>query len=709
MSDELTVLGACPLDCPDACGWTVTVRDGAAVSLRGSHDHPFTRGSLCTKVNRYLEHAAAPDRLLYPMRRVGPKGSGRFARIGWDEALSEIASRLRGILDRYGGEAVWPYWGTGTMGYLQGARGLSGRRFFNVIGASDHDLTICSIAGAAGLTYTVGTSAGMDPEDLALSRLILLWGTNTLTTGHHLWKFVQAARAAGAHVVAIDPLRTRTARQADEHLAPIPGTDAALALGLLNVIVGRGAEDHAFLERHTLGWPEFRARIEQYPPEKVAEITGIPADRIVALGTRIATTRPTAIRATMGMQRHAGGGMALRTLACIPGVTGDWARPGGGLSYSTSSHFPLDVSALWRDDLRPGPVRTLSMTRLAEALLTFDDPPVQALFVIAANPAASTPHQNAVRRGLSRSDLFTVVLEQFPTDTVDYADIVLPSTMQTEHADLHVGYGHMYLMWNEPAVAPPGECLPTTETFRRLAAAMGLTEPLLYDSDETLARTLLSTSDPRLAGITLDRLRAEGHARLSVPAPFLPFASGFPTPSGKLEFYSARAAADGHDPLAGYTPPAEISDDALAARYPLALISVAAHNFLNTIFANNPELRRRTGTPRLALHPTDAAARSLTPGTPVRVFNARGSFTAELEIADWVRPGVAATTKGHWAKLNGGANANSTVDERDSDLAGGAVYHDNRVEVDSLTTPTAGPRPSVPDTGRQGPGGARRA
>jgi anaerobic selenocysteine-containing dehydrogenase len=681
---ELTVLGACPLDCPDTCGWTVTVRDGKAVGLRGDPNHPYTRGALCGKVNRYLEHAAAPDRILYPLRRVGPKGSGRFERIGWDAALDEISARLREILDTDGGEAIWPFWGTGSLGLLQGVYGYPGKRLFNALGASNHAMTICSIAGGAGLKYTIGTSAGMDTEDFSRSRLIILWGTNPLTTGHHLWKYVQAARNEGAYLVAIDPLRTRSARQADEHLAPIPGTDAALALGLLNVIVAMGAEDRAFLAAHTVGWPEFRQRIEQYPPEKVAELTGIAAERIVALGERIATTRPTAIRATMGMQRHAGGGTALRTLACIPGVTGDWHRVGGGLSYSTSAHFPLDWAGLARDDLRPGPVRTLTMTRLADTLSTVDDPPVRALFVIAANPAASNPDQNAVRRALSREDLFTVVLEQFPTDTADYADIVLPSTMQPEHADLHLAYGHLYLAWNEPAVAPPGECLPNTEVFRRLAGRLGLTEKSLYDSDVELAERALGTGHPWLSGITLDRLRTGGHVRLSVPEPFLPFAGGFPTPSGRLEFFSETALRDGLDPLPGFIPTAEVADDALAARYPLSLISVASHHFLNTVFGNSPELRRRAGDPRVALHPEDAAARGLVGGQRVRVANDRGGFGAELEIADWVRPGVAATTKGHWVKLAGGANANATVDERDADLGHGAVFHDNRVEVSPL-------------------------
>ncbi|WP_067467388.1 molybdopterin-containing oxidoreductase family protein [Actinomadura macra] len=681
MAAELTVLGACPLDCPDGCSWVVTVRDGKAVNLRGNPRHPYTRGALCTKVNRWLERAAQPDRILHPLRRVGRKGEGRFERIGWDEALDEIATRLGDTVREHGGEAIWPYWGTGTLGYLQGLEGYSGRRLFNVLGASGHDADICSAAGAAGLEATIGSAGGMDPQDLAHAGLVILWGTNPLTSGHHVWKFVQEARKAGAWLVAIDPVRTRTAQQADEHLAPMPGTDAALALALLHVIVDLGAQDEEFLNRHTQGWSEFRERIAEFPPDRAAEITGVPADRIIALGERIARTRPTAIRATQGIQRHSGGGSTLRVLASIPGVTGDWARLGGGLTFSTSGHVKLNKAALYRDDLRPGPVRTLSMSRLGEGLLDVREPPVAALFVIAANPLASTPHQSKVRRGLAREDLFTVVMEQFPTDTVDYADIVLPATAQHEHPDLHEGYGHLYLTWNEPAVAPPGECLPTAETFRRLARRMDLDEPSLYDSDEQLAEQLLASDHPWMAGITLDRLRKEGFVRMSVPDPFLPYADGFPTPSGRLEFRSARAADAGLDPVAGYTPPAEVADAERAARYPLALISAASHEFLNSQFGNNPELRRRNGGLTVRLHPDDAQARGLSEGQRVHVANDRGGFEAVLRITDQVRPGVAATTKGHWAKLSGGANANAVVDERATDLGGGPVFHDTRVEI----------------------------
>lgn len=636
--------------------------------MRGNPDHPYTRGALCVKVNRYLEHTRAADRILYPMRRTGPKGSGTFERISWEEALDEISARLRGIVEEYGGEAIWPYQGTGTLGYLQGCEGVAGRRLWNALGASKHWLNICSAAGNSGLRLTNGSPGGMDPENFALAKLILLWGTNTLTSGHHLWKFIQDARAEGAYVVAIDPIRTRTADQADRHLAIRPGTDAALALGLLNVVLAEGAQDEEFLARHTQGWPEFREEILRYPPERVAEITGIPEADVRDLGVRLARTRPTAIRATMGIQRHEGGGTAMRTIAAIPGVTGDWRHPGGGVAYSTSGHVHLTIDT--REDLLPGPVRTLTMTRLASELARPDS--VKCLWVYGANPAGSTSDSGAIRRGLAREDLFTVVMEQFPTDTVDYADIVLPATMQTEHMDLHAGYGHLYLLWNEPATAPPGECLSTTETFRRLAARLGLTEPSLFDSDLELAESLLSSGHPSLEGITVDRLRKEGWVRMNYPKPFAPFADGFPTPSGRLRFPPpGKAYVPSRSAGAAGRPP-----------YPLTLITPAAHTFLNTTFANNPELLRRAKEPVVLVNPADAAARGLTDGQRVRVHNAVGAFLADVEVSDRVAPGVVASPKGRWPKLTpGGANPNAVVEERDADLGRGAVYHDNLVEV----------------------------
>ena len=655
--------------------------------MRGNPDHPYTRGALCVKVNRYLEQVTSPERILHPMRRVGPKGAGRFERITWDDALTEISGRLRAVIDEYGGEAIWPYQGTGTLGYLQGESGESGRRFWNVLGASRHDLNICTRAGGVGMGLTNGTPAGLDGESFALSKLILLWGANTLTSGHHQWKFVQQARKNGAHVVAIDPIRTRTADQADEHLPIRPGTDGALALGLMYVVLEEGAEDRDFLEHRTVGWDEFHSEVMKYPPSRVAEITGLPEASIRSLGIRLAHTRPTGIQAMMGVQRHAGGGSAMRLISCIPGVTGDWRYPGGGVAYATAGHVPLTHNA--RYDLLPGPVRTLYMTRLADGLgvpatdgaAPVPGPPVKFLWVYGANPVGSSPDQNRIRRGLTREDLFTVVAEQFPTDTVDYADIVLPSTMQIEHFDVHAGYGHLYLQWNEPAVEPPGECLSTTETFRRLAAHMGLTEPSLYDSDLELAEQLFATDHPALEGITLDRLRKEGWVRLNVSEPFMPFADGFPTPSGKLEFASALAAERGFGQVAHYVP-SRSADPAHPPVYPLAMITPASHNFLNTTFANNPELRRRSKEPKVLVNAVDAAERGLTDGQLVRVFNDNGELVVNLEISDRVSPGIVATTKGHWPKLSpGGTGVNALVDERDADAGRGGVFHDNRVEV----------------------------
>ena len=685
MASSRHVRGACPVDCPDTCSWIVTVENGRAVKLEGDRNHPYTRGALCVKLNDFLDYSRAPDRLMHPLRRTGKKGEGAFARISWDQAIGEIAERFRDVIDAHGGEAIWPYYGTGSMGMIQGVAG-GGRRLWNALGASGHAVTICTIAGCVGTGYTLGhNQLGMDPETFAQSKLIILWGANPLSTHHHLWRVISTARDAGAHLVAIDPIRNRTAARADEHLAPIPGTDAALALGLLNVVVSMGAEDSAFIAEHTLGWEAFRERILEFPPSRVARITGIEEERIRALGERIATTRPTGICVTMGVQRHGGGGMAVRTITCIPGVTGDWRYPGGGASYDTRGFFKGNWPALWRDDLKPEGTRTLSMTRLAEGLLEARDPPVKALFVYGANPMASVPRQNRIREGLARDDLFTVVVEHFPTDTMAYADVVLPSTMQIEHADLHHSYGHVYLNWNEPAVAPPGECLPHTEIFRRLARRLGLNEPRLFDSDEDLARAVLDTEDLRRQGVTLESLRKTGWVRLDVaPAPF---AEGFLTPSGRLEFLNERMAEAGLDPLAGYTEPYETTqtDTELACKYPLCLIAPAAHNFLNSTFANVAKQEKREGGVPIVLHPDDAAARGLSDGAEARVFNDRGEFHGTVEVNEKVRPGVVASIKGYWpGRVRGTANANTTVNERDSDMGGGAVFHDNRVEVTAL-------------------------
>ncbi|WP_378738346.1 molybdopterin-dependent oxidoreductase [Nocardia brasiliensis] len=669
------VHGACPLDCPDGCSWTVTVDGDEPVKLAGRKDHPFTAGALCVKVNQYLEQARSPSRLLNPKRRVGPKGSGIFEDVDWPTAIDMITDRLENAINRWGGESIWPYQGTGNLGYIQGLQGKAGRRLWNAIGASRHDMTICSIAGQEGLAQSTGTSLGIDPESLAASRLVLMWGVNTLTSGHHLWKFVLRARAQGAWIVAIDPIRTRTARLADEHIAPRPGTDAHLILGLIHELVAHEAIDVDYLETMTNGWPDFRGRLPEFAPAAVEKTTGVPASVITRLAARIASSPPVGIRAGMGLQRHAGGGNVLRLLACLSAATGDWGRYGGGVSYSTDGYFGLNRAALDRDDLRTRPVRGLSMTRLGDTLNDPNlSPPVKVLFVYGANPVASAPGQANIISGLSREDLFTVVVDHFQTDTCDYADLVLPATMQTEHLDIHDGYGHMYIAWNEPAVAPAGQALSTTEIFRRIAAGLRLREPCLYDSDLEIARQLMDSTHPSLDGITIESLRERGWQRLNYPDEFIPFADGFRTASGKFEFptnadFSAEVGAEtsGRD-----------------GRYPLSLLATASHYTLNSTFLNNELLAGKSSGTAVTLNPADADSRGIGSGARVRVFNSRGEFSTCAEISDAVPPGVVAMTKGSWPKIVGGPTVNATVEERDADLGGGAVFHDNNVDVQLL-------------------------
>jgi anaerobic selenocysteine-containing dehydrogenase len=640
---------------------------------------------LCNKVVDYLTYTRSSDRLLYPMRRTGPKGSGAFTRISWDEALDRIAGALNGVIAQYGGDAIWPIPGSGNMGLIQGTY-AAGRRLWNVLGASRNAYTLCTISGGHATGYTLGDNRiGMDPETFQFSKLIVLWGANVLSTHPHLWRYILEARKNGATVVCIDPIRTRTAEVSDWHLAPVPGSDGALALALMHVVLNEGKEDREFLAERTTGWDAFRERILAFPPSRAAVIAGLPEESIVELGKRIANSRPTGIRIGIGLQRHGGGGAAVRAITCIPGVTGDWKYPGGGAIYDTRGFYGLNWAALWRDDLCARPPRSRDMKRLGEILLSDGDSPVQAFFVYGSNPAASVPNRRKVLCGLARENLFTVVADHFLTDTARYADIVLPATMATEHQDLLIAYGHLYLAWNEPAASPPGECLSTTEMFRRLARTMGLTRPELYDSDEMMACQLLNSGYRSLEGITLGELKARGWMRLNYPEPFVPFAHGFPTPSGKLEFVSERMAQSGLESLAGYTPSHETSrcEGLEGCEYPLALLSPANHYFLNSMFANVPRQQRRAGVPTLLIHPGDAAPLQIAAGDEVRVANERGEFLAIAEVSDRVRPGVVASTKGRWPGCSkGGTTVNATVDDRDSDMGSGAVYHDNRVRVE---------------------------
>ena len=665
----------------------VTVENGRAVRVGGDPEHPFTRGFLCTKVNRYVERTYHPDRLLHPLRRVGPKGSGRFARIDWAEALDEITDRLTAIArSSEGPQAILPYSYAGTMGLVQGSS--LDRRFFHLLGASMLDRTICSMAGTVGMRMTLGASIGADAEGIPESDLVLLWGTNTLTSNPHLWPFVLEARSRGTPVIAIDPLRTRTAAQCDDWIAIRPGTDAALALGMMHVIFEKKLEDRDYLARYTLGEDALRARAREYPPERVSRITGIAGSKIIDLAEKYGRAHAAFIRVNYGLQRHAGGGMAVRTIACLPAITGHWRHVGGGVQLSTSANFQFNKQALERPDLSP-PVRTINMIRLGEALTTPDGgvggPPVRALVVYNSNPAAVAPDRNAVLRGLARDDLFTVVLEHFQTDTADWADIVLPATTQLEHWDIHFAYGHHYVTLNQPSIPPLGEAKPNSEIFRLLAERMKLDSSLFADDDLALIRQALDTNADKLRGVTLDALLERGWARLNVPTPFLPFADGqFLTPSGKCEFYSERMAQMGLDPLPSFTAPYEFPENVpeLAARYPLTLISSPAHQFLNTTFVNIGALKRAAREPECVLHPRDAERRAIPAGARVVIRNDRGAFTAVARIEDSIREGVVWAPSIWWGKFAAdGANANQTTSQRETDLGHGPVFYDNLVEV----------------------------
>jgi anaerobic selenocysteine-containing dehydrogenase len=678
----------CPHDCPDTCVMTVDVEDGRAVALGGDPEHRFTQGFLCAKVNRYLERVYSPERILHPLRRVGRKGEGRFERVSWDEALATIAARLHEVVAAYGPQAILPYSYAGNMGLL--SYGSMDRRFFHALGASLLDRTICSTAGAAGYKATIGRSIGLDPEAIVHAKLILAWGANLVSSNVHLWPFVEEARRRGARLVTIDPYRSRTAERSDRQIAPFPGTDAALALGMMHVVFRDGLEDRDYLERHTTGAAELRARAAEWTPARVAATTGLAAAEVEWIAHAYATTRPTAIRLNYGLNRHAGGGMAVRTISCLPAVVGDWRHLGGGVLLSTSGAFPVAEAALQRADLVPPGTRTLNMSQLGRILTDAAlAPPVKALFVYNSNPAAIAPEQEKVREGLAREDLFTVVHELFQTDTVDFADVVLPATTTLEMLDIHKAYGQLYVSLSRPAIAPLGETLPNTEVFRRLAERMGLADPCLRESDEEMARRAFDWDHPHMKGISYERLERECAARLSLPDPWTPFAEGgFPTPSGRCELRSDSLAAAGLDPLAGYVPPREgpTSAPELARRFPLAFISPPAHHFLNSTFSAQPAFVRREGEPGVTLHPEDARSRGIAEGDRVRVFNDRGAFLARARISDASRLGLVVGLSIWWPKMcPGGRNVNAVTSQETADMGGGATFYDVLVDVTRVT------------------------
>lgn len=663
-----TLHSVCALDCPDTCSLLIDVDEaGRGSRLRGNPAHPVTRGFLCGKVARYLDREYSPARLTHPLRRTGAKGEGRFERIGWDEALETIAARLKSTAP----ETILPYSYAGTMGYLNGS-GMD-RRFFHRLGACRLDRTICSTAGMAGMTQALGPMRhSLAPEEFREAKLIIAWGANVLGTNVHLWPFIVEARRNGARFYTIDPHRNRTGHLSDRHYSIRPGTDGALALAMMHVIVSEGLEDRDYIERYTSGFESLREQVAAWTPARAAELTGIAAEDIAALAREYATTRPAAIRLNYGVQRSERGASAFRMIGLLPALTGAWRDVGGGVQHSTSAGFQLNRAALEMPELQPGPTPLVNMTQLGDALGG-----MKALVVYNSNPAAIAPDQNAVRRNLRREDLFTVVIEQFQTDTADFADILLPATTFLEHTDLYFAYGHFYLQLARPALKAPGEALSNVEIFRRLAATMGFTEPCFRDSDDDMIRALLRAEHPFVKGITLEQLEAKHFVRLNLPDPFVPFAEGgFSTASGRCEL-------DAY-PL-DFTPPVESrrGDEKLRVRYPLELISPKNDDSMNSTFGNRADTDANTST--LTMHPADAGVRSIVSGDAVRITNDRGTCIMRAVVADTVTEGAVCAPSVRWPKLSpDGNNVNMLTSQRLTDYGGAPTFYSCLVQVERI-------------------------
>ncbi len=724
------VHAACPHDCPDACGVLITVEDERATRIQGDPEHPVTRGFLCAKVAKYLDRVYSPDRVLYPMRRVGPKGpvagqrsfappgpfdfaQGRqpraavptepnqaqtWQRISWDEALDEIASRFRAISAEFGSEAILPYSFGGTLGALNSAS--MDRRFFHRLGASQLERAICSAAGEAGLESVYGAKLGTEPEQFRHSKYIIAWASNIHANNVHLWPFITEARRNGAKLVVIDPYKTRTAACADWYIPINPGTDAALALGMMHVIIGENLHDADYVSKYTLGFEQLREKVKEYPPERVAQWTGIAAADIGKLAREYATVRPSVIRLNYGVQRSEGGGMATRTICMLPCILGSWKEIGGGLQMSTSAAAAFNTEALKRPDLMKTVLgrdaRIINMVKLGRVLNTMNDPPVKALFVYSSNPAAVCPDHNEVVRGLLRPDLFTVVHEQFFTDTTDYADIVLPATTFFEHKDLQKAYGHYYVQVSNQAIAPLGECRPNVELFRALAQRMGFGDDCFHETVDEMIDLALDSKDPWMAGIGREQLErgqvrlnfagresAGGGVRATQPAPFLPFAyGGFRTPSGKAELYSEAVGALGLDPVADFAPPTESRHGKSNHALPLELLARKSDNFLNSTFSNVGSVQEMEEAGLLEICAADARARGIADGDKVRVFNRRGDIVLKARVDGKVQPGVVSASL-NWAKMTPGFQSiNALTSEKLTDMGNSATFYSVLVEVE---------------------------
>lgn len=708
MTSETNVFkGGCPQDCTDTCAMVYTVNDGVLTSVTGNPDHPITRGGLCVKLKDFAKHHYNPERILYPQKRVGPKGSGQYKRISWEEALFEIKSKWTSIIEEYGSQAILNSCYLGNQGVINGL--TSGDAFFNRLGATVSEKTFCASGSSTGYLMTIGPTGGVDPESFKYSKYIVLWGINTLSTNLHQWPIYQEARDNGAKIVVIDPQRTRTAKAADFHIRIKPGTDAAFALGVMNVLITENLVDQDYIDKYTHGYEELKARVlSDYGLERVSKITGLDSEIIQQFAREYSSAQPSVIRLGVAPERNRNGGQSVRSICSLPALVGAWRHVGGGLLEMPLWEFPLKYEDMCRPDfIKPG-TRVANLTQLGKVLEEFSDPPIKSLFVNNSNPVSQAGHSSKLEDQLKKDDFFLVVSELFITDTAKYADILLPATMQAEQLEVMLAWGHFYLTYNEKAIDPPGECVSNSELFRRLAKAMDFDDDYWDRTDYQMLDDFIDWSSPKLEGWNMERLRKEGYVSLAgaTPDKRLPHAEGnFPTPTGKCEFLTTQAdkgnfveavwrsmykemqVGEPIDPLPEWLPMRESaeSNPELAKKYPLNILTPKAHAFLNSQYANEKAQQHRQGEQTVMIHPSDAESRGINEGQMVKVFNDRGSYEGKAIISDDTLPGVVVSFLGHWHLFNRGSAVNSISSNEFSNLGHAPSFSDNLVEVQAAS------------------------
>ena len=681
-----TAHGVCYHDCPDACSWTVSAEKGKISSFSASTTNPYTNGTLCSKMDNFpLDVTFHPDRILNPLKRVGEKGEGKFTEVSWEEAIGDVAGRLKEIIDTHGARAILPYCYAGTEGLVQ--RNSLGSRFFARLGASRLHATVCGDTAIAGVMPVYGQTTGVLPEDIIHSRYIVFWGTNPVLSNQHLWPLAEKARQDGAKIIVVDPFVSATPEKADWHIQPVPGTDVVLAMSMIQVMINESLHDESYIEQNTVGFDALRDHVQAFTPALAEGITGIPAEDIARFAREFASGDPSLIRFLIGMEHQANGANAFRAVSMLPAITGAWKKRGGGFMHMTYELFGQALnweSLAIADEIEDKSIRQINMIHIGDALNDTSDP-IKSLFVYNSNPAVIAPDQNAIMKGLSRDDLFTVVLEHFITDTARYADYIFPATTQLEHWDLLTSWGATHISINEPVIPPLGESKPNNEFFRLLATQMGQNDDYLFESDMDILKRTLNSDHPFMEGITFESLRKTGWARMKVPD-ILPFANGkFNTPSGKIEFYSESLEKAGLSPLPVYRA-VEYSEDILA-QYPLQVLTIkSTRNFLNTSHANVDHLRKNEGAPRLDIDPDDASIRQINDGDKVEVFNERGKVVLQARISGKVKQGVACMPQGFWPSLmEGGSSANALTPQMLTDMGDGPAYQETRAQVRRVT------------------------